>query len=174
MPRYDESSAQCLVFTFKDGLLSKIAHDLELAATRFHVDVADDGGSVQAVIDTASLRVVCAMKQGVEVPGELSDGDLRTIQGHLADDVLHTRKFPRAEFRSSAVHAVDGGQRLTGVLALHGVERPLSALVRTEGGQRCVEFSLHQPDFGIKPFSAMMGTLKIKPDVLVRVVVPAV
>jgi polyisoprenoid-binding protein YceI len=30
---------------------------------------------------------------------------------------------------------------------------------------------IHQPDFGIKPFSAMLGTLKIKPelDVVVHV-----
>jgi len=30
MPRYDQTQAECLVFTFKEGLLSKIAHDLKV------------------------------------------------------------------------------------------------------------------------------------------------
>ena len=35
------------------------------------------------------------------------------------------------------------------------------------------EVSLHQPDFGIKPYSAMLGTLRVKPDVTVVVSLPA-
>jgi hypothetical protein len=31
------------------------------------------------------------------------------------------------------------------------------------------EFRIDQRDFGIKPYSAMLGTLKIKPEVVVRV-----
>jgi hypothetical protein len=34
------------------------------------------------------------------------------------------------------------------------------------------EIKLHQPDFGIKPFTAALGALKVKPDVVVRVSVP--
>jgi hypothetical protein len=32
---------------------------------------------------------------------------------------------------------------------------------------------LHQPDLGIKPYSAMLGTLKIQPGVAVEISVPA-
>ena len=32
--------------------------------------------------------------------------------------------------------------------------------------------SWHQPDFGITPYSAMLGALKIKPDVGFRIVAP--
>jgi hypothetical protein len=35
-----------------------------------------------------------------------------------------------------------------------------------------VELKLHQPDFGIKPFSAALGALRVKPDVMIRVSVP--
>jgi hypothetical protein len=34
------------------------------------------------------------------------------------------------------------------------------------------EVKIHQPDFGIKPYTAALGALKVKPDVLVRVSVP--
>jgi len=33
---------------------------------------------------------------------------------------------------------------------------------------------LHQPDFGIRPYSAMLGTLRVDADVVVRVVIPLV
>ena len=32
--------------------------------------------------------------------------------------------------------------------------------------------SVHQPDFGIRPYSAMLGTLRGQADVSVRVVLP--
>ena len=35
------------------------------------------------------------------------------------------------------------------------------------------EITLKQPDFGIKPFRTALGTLKVKPEVIVRVEVPA-
>ena len=38
MPRYTQNEAEALVFTFKDGLLSKVAHDLKIRINRFSVD----------------------------------------------------------------------------------------------------------------------------------------
>ena len=34
-----------------------------------------------------------------------------------------------------------------------------------------LELTLHQPDFGITPYRAMLGTLKIRADVQIRVTV---
>jgi hypothetical protein len=62
MPKFNESQAECLVFTFKDGLLSKIAHDLKVQVTRLVVDVTPV--AVRAEFDLQSLRVVVAMKDG--------------------------------------------------------------------------------------------------------------
>ncbi len=35
------------------------------------------------------------------------------------------------------------------------------------------EVRLQQPDFGIRPYRAMLGTLRVQPDVLIRMSVPA-
>jgi hypothetical protein len=43
------------VFTFKEGLLSKVAHDLRLSVQRFSVQV--DGENVVAAIATSALTV---------------------------------------------------------------------------------------------------------------------
>ena len=48
---------------------------------------------------------------------------------------------------------------------LHGRSREIT-LKRT--GDDEAEVTLHQPDYGIKPYSAMFGALKIKPDIRVR------
>ena len=41
--------------------------------------------------------------------------------------------------------------------------------VREEGGARLAEATIHQPDFGIRPYQAALGGLRVKPDVQVRV-----
>jgi len=50
--------------------------------------------------------------------------------------------------------------------------RPISAETRVEGGKQVAEVEIDQPEFGVVPFKAMMGTLKVKPVVRVKVSVP--
>jgi hypothetical protein len=171
MPKFDQSQAECLVFTFKDGLLSKIAHDLKIAITRFVVDI--DPGSVRAEFDTRSLRVVTPMKDGADNPSALNDSDKSKIAEQIVSDVLHSNEHATAVFVSRSVsQRPDGGYSIAGDLTLHGVTKPLNAETKLVGGQQVAEIQLNQPDFGITPYKAMMGTLKIKPDVLVRFSVP--
>jgi len=173
MAKFDGSTAQCLVYSFKDGLLSKIAHDLKHRATRFSIQVDDQFSAVQASIDAASLQVECVMKEGVETANGISDSDKRKIEAQIVDDVLEAKQHPTIDFRSTSIQPVPEGYRIEGVVRMHGTERPIVSIARRENGHYSADLTLHQPDFGIKPFSAMLGTLKIKPDVVVRLIVPA-
>ena len=74
-------------------------------------------------------------------------------------------------FRGKA-EPVGGSYRISGELTLHGKTRPLTVAGQARDGRQVFEVSLHQPDFGIKPYSAMLGTLKVKADVKVRIAVP--
>lgn len=171
MPRYDENSAQCLVYTFKDGLLSKVAHDLKIAVTRFDVEI--EGDSIRAEFDTRSLKVLTPMKEGQENPSALNDADKAKIAEQIQSDVLHSDNYPTATFVSRQVTPrADGGFDVTGELTLHGTTKTITTATKSENGQQIASVSLHQPDFGITPFKAMMGTLKIKPDVIVTLSVP--
>jgi len=171
MPKFNESQAECLVFTFKDGLLSKIAHDLKVRVTRFSVDVTPT--SVRAQLDLQSLRVVTAMKDGQENPAALSDSDKTKIADQIVKDVLHSTEHPSAVFSSRSVtRRNDGGYSIDGDLTLHGVSKALHAETQLEAGRQVASIELHQPDYGITPYKAMMGTLKVKPDVIVRLSVP--
>ncbi len=173
MPRFDAASAECLVFSYKDGLLAKLAHDLKIRVERFTIDVADDRSSIEATFETTSLSVVCSRKDGRDDPGALSRGDIAKIHDNLNDDVLESKRFPKATFASTNVVEDSGGYRVQGNLTLHGKTRPLAFEVKKEGGKWVSEVRLHQPDFGIKPYSAALGALKVQADVTVKVSTPA-
>ncbi len=174
MPRYDAANAECLVFSFKDGFLAKLAHDLKLKVTRFEIDVADDRRSVNASFDAGSVEVVCRRVDGRDEPGSLNKLEVMTIHGNVRDDVLAAKKHPKITFRSTAVTEQPGGAyQVKGDLTLHGQTRSIAADVKPEGGKLVAEVRIHQPDFGIKPYNAALGALKVKPDVVVRVAIPA-
>lgn len=169
MTRFDATTAECRVFTFKEGALSAIAHDLELAVGTATIDVSDDL-TIEARFALAGLRVLHAVKDG-HATSALSDGDKRKIERTMADDVLDARRHPEAVFRGKAEH-VGASYRVSGELALHGKTRPLTVVGQARDGRQVFEVTLHQPDWGIKPYSAMLGTLKVKADVKVRIAVP--
>jgi polyisoprenoid-binding protein YceI len=168
MTTYDASTAECCVFTFKEGLLSPVAHDLRLRVTRFEIEV---GAVVAATFDATSLVVDAPMRDGRENPNALTAADKTKIAGQIRDDVLHASRYPRITFRSLALTArSDGGYDLQGELTLHGVTKSLAAQTRLVNGRQQLELTLHQPDYGITPYRAMLGTLKIQPDVTVRII----
>jgi len=173
MPTYDATTAECHVFTFKEGMLSAVAHDLRIRVGRFSITIDEQAGSVQARLLADSLRVDCAMKDGREALGTLRDGQKRDIEANIVDDVLHARRYPEIAFRSTLVEGQGDERRIEGTLTLHGTERPLRTTARRDGERWVAEVELHQPEFGIKPYSAMLGTLKIRPTVRVRISVPA-
>lgn len=173
MSRHDQTSADCFVFTFKDGLLSPIAHDLKLRVARFSIEVDDETQAIQATFDTTSLEVVCARKDGRDDAGSIGAGDKKKIEGNIEKDVLSTRRHKEARFVSSDVSSDGDAFRVSGELTLTGRSEKISALVTKKGDRHETEFDLDQRDFGIKPFSAAFGTLKVKPVVKVVVSVPS-
>src|SRR5262249_47513655 len=111
---------------------------------------------------------------GAENPSALSEADKQKIADQIAGEVLYSNEHPRVVFSSSSVtRRADGGYSVAGELTLHGVTRPLHAETQLEGDRQITTLQIHQPDYGITPFKAMMGTLKVKADVSVRLSVPS-
>ena len=93
MPRYDQHSAECLVFAYKEGLLAPVAHDLKLRVGRFSLSITE-GSEISGTFDPTSLEVVCAMENGLDKPKSLSKRDCGQIQKNIIRDVLQVKKFP--------------------------------------------------------------------------------
>jgi len=169
---YNASNAKCLVFAFKEGLLSEAAHDLEIQVERFEIHVDDTSHAIVASFDPNSLRLVNAYRAGRTEPEQLSQSDVQKIHDHIVGDVLQTREFPEVRFVSSMVEAADGGFHVTGSLTLHGETRELHADIHEQAERWVTELRLDQPEFGIKPFRALLGAIRIKPGVQIRVSAP--
>jgi polyisoprenoid-binding protein YceI len=172
MARFDAYNSECLLFSFKDGLLARLAHDLKLQVERFSIEVDDATHQIKATFDPSSIQVVCAQVDGRDDPSTLSKGDKKKIYDNVTKDVLRVRKHPEIRFESTNVVGRGEGFAVEGTLHLHGKSRNMQASVRAEGDRWVSEVRVHQPDFGIKPYTAALGALKVKPDVVVRVSVP--
>lgn len=173
--RYDAETAECLLFTGKAGLLASAAHDLKLLVTRFEVDLDELAGGIGATgrFDAASIRVGCARRDGRDAPGVLAAKDRAEIERTVAREVLQAHRFPFIEFKSTSIaRHPPGGYRIEGVLTLRGREGPLAMLARQQGAVALIDGSIDQPAFGIVPFSAMLGALKVKAEIGFRLVLP--
>ncbi|ODS34741.1 MAG: hypothetical protein SCARUB_00001 [Candidatus Scalindua rubra] len=164
------NSGNLYVYTFKEGLLSKLAHDLLIDVTNFKVNlnVPEAGfasGSLELELQTNSLKVICAMKDGERQPDTLKEKDIADIEKDMNGKVLHPDKYPAANFRSKAIQEKEGGYKINGDLSLHGVTKPIDFDIDTNGENLKGMITLLQKDYGIKPFKAMLGTLKIKNEI---------
>lgn len=169
MPHYDAQRAEVLVHTFREGVLSPVGHDLELFASALTLDVDESSGIVEARVDARALKLRGAVVDGHVVPGRISPGDTRTIEGNTYEDVLAVARHPEIRFSGKiARETPSGGHTVEGTLTLHGVSRPLAFSTERVGDLETADVPLEQTDFGIKPFRAMLGALRVRSRVVVK------
>jgi hypothetical protein len=164
--RYDASTAQLFIYTFKEGVLSAMAHDLKLTVGRFELDAEGEG--VTATFDVTTLSVVCPRKDGRDNPGALPQLLHKEIEKNAKNEVLEVSKHPSVKFRSTLISETE----VRGELTLHGKTAAVTGTRKDDATHRVATIRFDQRDFGIKPYSAMLGTLKIKPEVTVEVRLP--
>lgn len=172
MPRCTADDATVHIYTYKAGLLSAVGHDLLLRVTDFTVDIDPDDESIRGSFRADSIEVVYALADGKPNDKALSDDDRKTILKYLNKDILKSATYPTVDFASSDVFAEDDEVEVEGDLTLCGTTRSITVTAAVEDDMARAEIVLNQPSFGIKPFTAMLGALKIQPDVRVVIAVP--
>jgi hypothetical protein len=172
--RFDQDSASCQIFTYKEGIFSSLAHDLRIVVTSFTVEVGGTDHFIKAVFDARSLRVDCAMENGRERPDLLSARERDDIYNRMIREVLHTETYPESVLLSSSVRKEGTDFLVSGTLSLQGQKREISFVVKRAEGERYVaDVRLHLPDFGIAPYSALLGAIRVKADILIHIEIPA-
>ena len=93
----------------------------------------------------------------------LTDRDRRDISG-TARKLLATDRNPEAVFTATAFEPDgNGGGTVSGTFTLTGVAGPIRLSVSPAGQDRYrVTGSVLQSDYGIKPYSAFLGALKVR------------
>ncbi|MFN0088429.1 MAG: YceI family protein [Blastocatellia bacterium] len=168
------SESSLWVFVAKTGLLSALAHDHEIGVKSFSGIVTIPqagaaGGALTLEIDAKSLTVLD------EKP---SEEDKRKIAASMHGEVLESQKYPAIAFKSVSVAELKpaGGNAwnfiLAGDLTVHGVTKriavPVNLTVTPQQIRAVGKYRLKQTDFGIKPYSAAGGTIKVKNEVVVN------
>lgn len=155
-------SHQVVLFTFKEGILSRVAHDLRLHAERF--GITRDGDEIIARFEPASLVVDGVMHDDHLDPHGLGQRDRDKITQTIRDDILRTRLHPTIEFRGR-LELPD--LRCIGDLTILGRRRPLTILARREGARVRASLSLRPSEFGIAPYKALAGAIRLQDRVRV-------
>ncbi len=168
------SNATLSIRTSRAGMAAKAGHDLLLVASRWtgSLTLGDEGAARSQLalhVDATGLEV----RGGTGGVKPLGDGDRAEIEGNIAKKVLQSHRYPEITFVSTAIEpATNGTHAVAGELTLAGVTRPvrfeLDVVDQADGTTLTGSVALDQSDFGVKPFSALMGALKVADRVEIR------
>lgn len=157
------------VRTGRRGAIAKVGHDLriEVASWSGRVDLgaAPEQTVLELTADSGSLRV----REGSGGLKALGEEERSGIDQTITEEVL---KGATIAFRSSAVTAGPGEQlRVEGELELAGATHPIAFdLSVDDDGQLSASTTLKQTAWGMKPYTALFGTLKVADEVEVSIV----
>lgn len=168
------SESSFWVFVGKSGLFSALAHDHEIGVKSFSGRVVvpaagASGGSLEMDVDAPSLVVL---------DKKPSEEDKKKIFNSMHNEVLESAKYQKITFKSVSVSDVKqtGNDAysfvVNGDLTLRGVTKRIAVLVAatvTPQELRATgKYTLKQTDYGIKPYSAAGGTIKVKNEVVIN------
>lgn len=147
---------------------ARAGHDLAIEASRWTAEVGAEGGvpHVTAQIDPRGMVV----REGTGGVKPLTDGDRADIKGNLERKVLEVDRHPDIAFEAGSWDALSESEEsmrgtLSGELLLHGRREPLSVdveLRRTGAGLEVhASTTVNQSRWAIKPYTALLGTLKV-------------
>ncbi|HYO95350.1 MAG TPA: YceI family protein [Polyangiaceae bacterium] len=156
------------VFTFKEGVLSAVAHDLRIRLETF--DIVLDGEAIRAELDLKSLAVEGPMQAGVLQADQYDAGKRAEVEKAMHGDVLQTSKHPKAVFTGVATPTA-AGFNVSGELELAAKKQPLAFEVRNEGGAYRASFELVPSRWGISQYKALLGAIRLKDIVRVELAV---
>ncbi len=156
------------VFVGKAGALSFLAHDHNIAVRSYSGRVVvpaagPSSGSLELDIDAKSLAIL----------DKISEKDRQEITNSMNTKVLESGKFPKITFRSVGVSNVNGANlTVNGDLTLHGVTKRIAVPVTISATPQMLratgKYVLKQTDFGITPYSAAAGSIKVKNEVILN------
>ena len=150
------------VRTSRSGAAAKAGHDLLIEVTAWEATIAvGDEAHVELSADAGSLHVL----EGTGGIQSLGDDDKAEIHKTIVGDVLKGRPIA---FRSTAVEEGGDALAVAGELTLAGTTRPLAFDVDLDGGRVRATVVVTQSEFGMKPYSALFGALKVADAVRVE------
>jgi polyisoprenoid-binding protein YceI len=151
------------VRTSRTGTVAKAGHDLLIHVTKWRGTLeTGDAPSVTLDADATSLKV----REGTGGMMALDDGDLANIEQTIDDEVLKRQDI---SFRSTRAEETADGLSVTGDLTLRTTTRSVAFDLALGDGRVRGTALLKQTDWGMKPYTALFGALKVADEVRVEI-----
>ena len=147
------------VFTFKDGILARAAHDLQIRLDKFEITL--DGDRVRGDFPLRELHVDGPVEGGVVRPEQYDAGKRADVEKAMHGDVLHTEKHPTARFEGKALPSGDGFE-VQGQFELGGQTAPLAFGVKNDAGVYRAQIEIQPSRWGIAQYKALLGAIRLK------------
>ena len=149
------------VFTFKAGLLSRVAHDLRLSIPG--ASIVRDGPTLRGQVALSSLQVDGVMRDGRLDAAGLSARDRASIRRTATETLLDVARHPVATFEGTRTASA-----LQGRLSFRG--RSVHVQLPVSDGR--VIATLRPSAWGIAPYRALMGAIQLQDRVRVEIPIP--
>jgi polyisoprenoid-binding protein YceI len=167
--KFDASDGALIVRTGVTGRASRMGHRLTIALNSWRATVSWTGGQPCAVdlnVDVESLEVL----RGEGGVTALSGPEKALVRSNALKS-LGANRFRTIGFRADEVVKTAEGYRLRGTLEIHGTTRAQTIDLRVEDlddvWRMSCDVQVRQSEFGVKPFSMFIGSMKVADDVAV-------
>ena len=165
--RSGSDSGHLFVRTARSGLGSRAGHDLVIEVTDWRAtgEIESTASSVEvsAVVDSFEVR------EGHGGIKPLTDADRAEIKKTIREKILESARYPEIEFTAAAVHGGPAEFSVDGQLTIRGATHPVTVRGRVDDSGERPRVSgsavVTQSEWGIKPYSAFLGALKLRDDV---------
>jgi len=161
------TDGELMIVTGVAGPAAKMGHRLTIVMEAWQARVEwRDGEPVAAElsVDVGSLHV----RSGEGGVTPLSGPEKSVVRANALKS-LDAKKYPTITFSADAIAKTEAGYRLDGSLAIHGKSRPqVVELSVGDAGDDWVlsaEVPVTQTEFGVKPYSLLMGSMKVADEV---------
>ncbi len=165
----ENSDGDLLIRTGVAGPAAAMGHRLTLTMRQWRATTrwdADQPVGAELTVEVGSLEVVRG--EGGVTP--LTAPEKMLVRSNALRS-LEVKRHPRITFISKDVEETSNGYRLTGTLTIHGVARPqvIDLRIDDQGANWWLssETTVRQSEFGIKPYSQLLGALRVADDVVV-------
>src|SRR5713226_8878179 len=154
---FGPQNGRVLVKTYRAGLAKVVGHDLVIEVGRWSANatVGEDPAdtTITATADVESLEPV----EGAGGVKPLTDDDRREIKKNMRKILT----APEISFRSSSVEVAGSSATVTGDLTIQGRSETVDVQMTEAGGKIRGSFSVIQTRWGIKPYSGLLGALRL-------------
>src|SRR5271166_3649239 len=163
------SDGELWIRTGVAGRAARMGHRLTIAMTRWEATVA--WAAAEPV--TAELTVEVDSFEVLSGEGGVKglSGTEKVLVKSNAMKSLDAGRYPEIRFAADTIEKTDDGYRLTGKLHIRGKSRKHVIDLRTEdlgdSWRMSVESGVRQTDYGVKPYSLLMGSVRVTDEVSV-------